>query len=164
MLAIDPGPTKSAVVAMSERGVILYKLIAANNIIKENMLREFSNSNDLVIENIRSYGMPVGASVFDTVHWAGRFHEAWDANGGIVKLIDRIDVRMCLCRSSRARDGNIRAAIIDLYGGRELAVGRKKAPGLLYGVHHDLWSAVALAVTYYTERSDGKWRPKTCAA
>jgi len=54
-----------------------------------------------------------------------------------------------LCNTSRANDSNIRQALIDRFGpGREKAIGTKKNPGPLYGIKKDLWSALAVAVTY----------------
>ena len=40
---------------------------------------------------------------------------------------------------------------VDLFGGKEAAVGTKKAPGPLHGVKSHLWSALALAVTHYDQ-------------
>jgi hypothetical protein len=64
----------------------------------------------------------------------------------------RRDVKLSLCGSARAKDGNIRTALIDLHGGKEAAIGRKKTPGPLWGVHADVWAALALAIT--CERAD----------
>src|SRR3990167_6090451 len=54
-----------------------------------------------------------------------------------------------LCHDSRAKDGNIRAALIDRFGpGKDRAIGRKATPGPLFGVSSDVWSALAIAVTF----------------
>ncbi|HET6477318.1 MAG TPA: hypothetical protein VFH93_14740 [Thermoleophilia bacterium] len=50
------------------------------------------------------------------------------------------------------KDANIRQALLDRFGG-PAAVGRKAAPGPLYGIARDVWSALAIAVTY-TIQSD----------
>ena len=55
---------------------------------------------------------------------------------------------MYLCHSMKAKDGNIRQAILDLYGGKDVALGNKKRPGPLYGVSKDIWAALAVAITY----------------
>jgi len=55
-------------------------------------------------------------------------------------------VKLHLCGSARAKDTNIRQALIDRYGG-SAAIGKKAAPGPLYGVSKDVWSALAVAVT-----------------
>jgi hypothetical protein len=92
-----------------------------------------------------SYGMAVGAEVFDTVLWAGRFAEA--ARRVPVVMLPRRAVKLALCGDSRAKDANIRQALLDRFGG-SAAVGRKAAPGPLYGISRDVWSALAIAVTY----------------
>jgi len=98
-----------------------------------------------VIEQVASYGMAVGAEVFETVRWAGRFEEALHPTP--VVLLPRMAVKMHLCGNSRAKDPNIRQALLDRFGGKA-ATGTKKAPGPLYGIHADLWAALAIAVTY----------------
>ena len=99
----------------------------------------------IVIEKVESYGMAVGAEVFDTVWWAGRFAEA--ACRVPVVMFPRRAVKLALCGDSRAKDANILQALIDRFGGSG-AIGRKAAPGPLYGISRDVWSALAIAVTY----------------
>jgi len=89
--------------------------------------------------------MPVGADVFDTVFWSGRFVEAW---GGDFAMVPRLDVKMHLCHTARAKDGNVRQALIDRFG----PVPTQKRPNHHYNgfkVATHLWAAFALAVTYY---------------
>jgi hypothetical protein len=77
--------------------------------------------------------------------WAGRFAEA--AHRVPVVLLPRRAVKLALCGDSRAKDANIRQAFIDRFGG-SAAIGRKAAPGPLYVISRDVWSALAIAVTY----------------
>jgi hypothetical protein len=93
---------------------------------------------------VASYGMPVGESIFETVFWIGRF---WEETGNITRKarIYRKDVKMNLCGSMKAKDSNIRQALIDRFG----VVGVKKNPGWFYGFKADIWSAYAVGVTYY---------------
>uniref|UniRef100_UPI002B1CB0B9 hypothetical protein n=1 Tax=Pseudomonas marginalis TaxID=298 RepID=UPI002B1CB0B9 len=63
------------------------------------------------IEMIASYGMAVGATVFDTCVWIGRFIE--QANFDSYQYIYRKDEKMNLCGTMRAKDTNIRQALID---------------------------------------------------
>ena len=58
--------------------------------------------------------------------WAGRFAEA--AHRVPVVMLPRRAVKLALCGDSRAKDANIRQALIDRFGG-SAAVGRKAAPG-----------------------------------
>ena len=101
-----------------------------------------------VIEMVASYGMPVGREVFETVRWIGRFHEAF----GGAEYVYRKDVKIHLCQSMRAKDANVRQAILDLFppagGGKVPQVGTKLQPGPLYGVRKDIWSALAVALTF----------------
>ena len=101
---------------------------------------------DLAIEMVASYGMPVGKEVFETVRWTGRFQQAfWKPEN--VNLVYRKDVKMHLCHSMRAKDPHVWQAILDLYGGKDKAVGNKANPGPLYGVKSHARSALAVALT-----------------
>lgn len=106
--------------------------------------------DEMAIEMIASYGMPVGREVFETCLWIGRFIEAW---GGPYTLVYRRDVKLHLCGQARAKDGNVRQAIIDRFGGKQSAIGNKKTPGPLYGVSGDVWQALAVAITFADTRS-----------
>ena len=86
--------------------------------------------------------MPVGQEVFDTCVWIGMFKQAWRAPKS-VKLIYRSEVKMGVCHSMRAKDGNVRQALIDMLG----PPGTKKAPGPTYGVTSHAWQALGVAVT-----------------
>lgn len=152
ILAIDPGNTQSAYVLFDAD---TREVFGKGKIDNDAMLTEISNSvTDLpmdacVIEMIASYGMAVGKEVFETVFWIGRFAERWEAVSG--RKADRIyrrDVKLHLCASARAKDGNIRQALIDMYGGKDAAIGLKKTPGPLYGISADIWAALAVAVTF----------------
>lgn len=100
----------------------------------------------LAIEMIACYGMPVGAETFQTCLWIGRFLQIWEQAGGQTRLCYRRDIKLHLCGSARAKDGNIRQALLDRFGGRDMAQGKKKYPGPLYGISGHLWSALAVAV------------------
>jgi len=101
----------------------------------------------LVIEKIASYGMAVGAEVFDTCIWTGRFQQLWELQNekNRTEFIFRREVKVNLCGSMKAKDANIRQALIDRFG----VVGTKNSPGYFYGFKADIWAAYAVAVTYY---------------
>jgi hypothetical protein len=104
----------------------------------------------LAIEMVASYGMAVGATVFETCVWSGRFIERWlvsDKRRPEPVRVHRKEVKIHLCGSMRAKDANIRQALIDRYGGKESAIGKKANPGPLYGMSGDCWSALAVAIT-----------------
>ena len=143
VLAIDPGSAQSAWLRYDGERPEGFG-ITANDVLAR-ALRSGGLPDVVVIEKVESYGMAVGAEVFDTVWWAGRFAEA--AHRVPVVMLPRRAVKLALCGDSRAKDANIRQALIDRFGGSS-AVGRKAAPGPLYGISRDVWSALAIAVTY----------------
>src|SRR5258707_8466005 len=96
-------------------------------------------------------GMAVGQETFTTVWWAGRFHEAWP-NAQRYQL-PRRPVKLHLCNSMRATDANIRAALIDRFGGSE-AIGLKRSPGPLYGLKGHEFAALAIAITWLETHPD----------
>jgi len=139
IIAIDPGNEQSAYVMWD--GVKIWGCaIEPNWMVSQVIKKEAYNATRCVIEMIASYGMPVGKEVFETCVWIGRFAECSFA----FNLLYRKDVKMHLCNSMRAKDSNIRQALIDRFG----APGTKKNPGLTYGLKKDLWSAFATGVTW----------------
>jgi hypothetical protein len=144
IFAIDPGPTESAYVEYD--GV---KPLDAGIIANESLRLAVMDRHDcdaLAIEGIACYGMAVGKETFDTCIWIGRFIERWGCKH---TLVYRPDVKLHLCKSARAKDANVRQALIDRYGpSKAVAVGLKKSPGPLYGIKSHMWSALAVAVTY----------------
>lgn len=143
LLAIDPGNKRSAWVLWIGDAVANHGY--ADNPIVLDMLVNMTSDPLLVVEMIASYGMPVGAEVFETCLWIGRFVQAWTPRHH--RLLYRREVKLHLCGSMRAKDANVRQALLDRFGGKAAAVGRKAAPGPLYGVHGDVWAALAIAVT-----------------
>lgn len=142
VFAIDPGPVESAFVRYWD-GEIKEHGKHRNDVVL--CLGQFGGEQ-LVVEMIASYGMPVGAEVFDTCVWIGRYVENWSP--GAWTLMKRQEVKLHLCNSPRANDATIRQALIDRFGGKAKAIGTKKAPGPLHGVKGDIWQALALAVTW----------------
>jgi hypothetical protein len=133
ILAVDPGTDQSAFVLWdSHAKEILNKGILKN--IQMVAYIQQTEFNDLVIEMIASYGMPVGKEVFSTCVWIGRFYQA---SLYPCHLIYRKEVKMHLCGNMRAKDPNIRQALIDMLG--------KEATK---GVSKDVWAALAVAITY----------------
>lgn len=141
LLAIDPGTTHSGWVTYAD-GVPLRGGVDENH----EMLLVIANHNGPVaIEEVRSYGMTIGQETIDTIRWIGRFQQA--AGGERVRLIPRKEVCKHVCNDGRAKDTNIRTALLDRYGGKAEAVGNVKKPGPLYWVKSHMWPALAVAVT-----------------
>jgi len=172
VLAIDPGTTKSGWCYIQDGEPLdwgwfdnekIYTLIG-------------SFGCQVVIEDVAHYGMPVGRDVFETIRWTGRFDRHAEASALPVAYVTRPDVKLALCGSPRANDSTIRQALIDRYGGDEIAVGGKKckgckgkgwlgrdhAPcedcdsrgtvtpaGVLHGISGHVWSALAVGLTHH---------------
>lgn len=101
----------------------------------------------LVFEQMQFFrSFSAGREVFESIFWTGRFAQAW-APRPFEGLL-RSQVRAHL-GAAKGGDAVVRAALIERFGPfREQAIGTKAAPGPLYGVKADAWSALALAVTW----------------
>lgn len=160
LLCIDPGPTTSGVVLLDADGEprprVINAIAKCENAEILSMLAHYNDDDDgpltVVTERFACMGMAVGEETLEAVHWGGRFHQEADAWHYPVFRIKRHEVKMALCGSTRAKDGNIRQAIIDLYGG-ESAIGTKKNPGPLYGVAADAWAALAVGLTFIKQET-----------
>lgn len=148
ILAIDPGNENSAYVVYDTEA----KLPTSFGIKPNRELVNLIGSAKTIgieimyVEMIASYGMAVGKTVFDTCVWIGMFMERFGPDR--VKLVYRKDVKMFLCGSMKAKDANIRQAIMDMYGSdRKIVLGTKKNPGPLYGMSKDVWAAMGVALT-----------------
>lgn len=141
ILAIDPGNIESAYCLMEKE---TYKPIEFGKIDNTLMLIKLKELeyDELIVEMIASYGMAVGATVFDTCVWIGRFIQARKCPD--FEYIYRKEEKMNLCYSMKAKDSNIRQALIDRFG----EVGTKKNQGWFYGFKKDIWSAYAVGTTY----------------
>jgi len=135
-VGIDPGPRESAYVVWDGRCVI-----ESGDLLNVELAKYLDSASDgvtVACEWIESFGMAVGREVFETVFTIGAFSQH-----ATLRLVPRRDVKMHLCASPRAKDGNIRQALIDRFG----VVGTKKNPGPLFGISSHRWSALAVAVT-----------------
>lgn len=155
LLAIDPGPKQSAWIVLERSGGeiepvpgqfgitdnpwLIAQLVGLNPAVT-------GYADRLAIEMVESFGMAVGREVFETVLWVGRIVQAWEPQPW--QLVYRSQVKQHLCKSAKAKDSNIRQALIDRFGGsREAAIGRKTCPGPLHGIKRDCWSALAVGLT-----------------
>lgn len=148
IIAIDPGNEESALLVWDGSRIDLTRFGPNEDILA--LLKGWRSGPrivPLVVERIACYGMAVGETTFETVFWTGRFAEAYGAD--ITHRITRGEVKMHLCHTMRAKDANVRQAILDRFGGKDRAVGKKAAPGVLYGIHSHLWSALAVGLTWH---------------
>ena len=151
VIAIDPGTDQTAIV-IYQSGKILDAAIKPNDELTHELENKYYCSSTLAIEMVACYVMPVGREVFETCVWIGRFTQAYGASK--VEYVYRRDVKLHLCNSARAKDANIRQALLDKFpgtgGGKTPQVGTKKQPGPLFGIKSHLWAALSVAV-YFNE-------------
>ncbi len=146
-VAVDPGLATSAMVSFRATpgqivppfGVVPIEAVEGENAsARWNMRRCGATGWMLAIEVMPGiYGPSTGADQVKTERWAGRFIEAhsigWEDQetrenvwGPPVCIeVNRANARAVVTGSSRASDSQVRAAIIDLYGGQEKAFGRR---------------------------------------
>ena len=139
--ALDPGPTQTAwVVYDCAAGQIIKAGLDPNEYVASLLVDGGTYPvKQLVVEGLACYGMAVGAQVFETAYWIGEYRGIWRPKPFALML--RMEVKMALCHHSRAKDSNIRQALIDILG----PPGTKKAPGATYGFKGDMWSALGVA-------------------
>jgi len=136
ILALDPGTTHTAFVQFDQQKIVDHGHLPNAEIRQILIGREYDR---VACEMIASYGMAVGSSTFETCVWIGRFIELARVD---VELIFRKDIKLFLCGTMRAKDANIRQALIDKIGPQ----GTKAQPGPTYGIKSHSWAALAVAV------------------
>lgn len=170
IIAIDPGPEQSAwVLYDSVKKEIINSAIEPNPVIVAPGNDLLSVGHQLVVEvMVSAFINPtkkkgyVGKTTMATQKWAGIFLGFSAGRKFPVRHYDfanaelhRKQVVSHLCGNARAGDSDIRAVLMDSFPatgkdskGKPSVMGTKKRPGPLYGIKKDLWSALALAVTY----------------
>ncbi len=154
LLAIDPGPVKSAWVILDEDKYPVQHGLEENEAVLAQIALHALGCDALVIEMIEGRGMPVDKHVFETCVMIGKIEQVWDTASQRKPRhrIFRREVKLTICGSSRAKDSNIRQAILDRYpatgGGATPQVGTKARPGVLFGIARDTWAALAVGLAW----------------
>lgn len=143
IVAIDPGTTHSAYVRW-QNGEIIFADKPTNKIVLDRLVNPDRIAETVLIEWITSYGMRVGAEVFETCRWVGKFEMACKETA---ILVPRREIKMWHCGTPSSKDADIIGALKEKYGDK----GTKASPGLTYPLKGDTWQAFALA-TYWSER------------
>lgn len=151
LLAIDPGNTQSGwcVIDTDDRYPIEHGKTP-----NEQLLALLADAYSdwcieaAAVEMIASYGMAVGKEVFETCVWIGRYVERLAWHGIDADLVNRRDIKLHHCNSAKAKDSNIRQALVDRFapGQPNHGKGTKAQPGWFHGFAADVWQAYALAV------------------
>jgi hypothetical protein len=138
VVGVDPGTDKTAFAMFDGREVLQHGIWENEHLLGHPLWQ----SQNVFCEMIASYGMAVGVSVFETCLYIGRCVQLSRMQGGELSLVYRRDIKLHLCNSARAKDANVRQALIDRLGPQ----GTKKAPGATYGIKSHEWAALAVAV------------------
>ena len=152
VLAIDAGDVKSAYTIWDNNQKKIVEKAWIDNEVFLETLRKLPNAafDIVVIEQLVSMGMPVGMTTFNTIFQNGRLHEMFVTQKGIEPVwVNRLDVKMHLCMSTRAKEGNVRQALVNRFG----EPSTKKKPHdtyneltdkIYFGSH--FWSCLALTM------------------
>ena len=163
ILAIDPANEYSAFVVVEND---LSAVVDKGKIPNEELQDKISNWKEnnypidyVAIEGIQSFGMPVGQTTFETCYFVGRLLERFEAFDIEPTLIYRKEEKMLLCNSMKAKDSNIRQALVDRFAKDtpNKGKGTKKEPGFFYGFKSDIYSALAVACVFYEKMNESGW-------
>lgn len=140
ILALDPGTSQTGWVLLKDGAVADSGVHPNHDVLR--WVQAGQDADVLAIEMMRARGMPTSNDEFRTLVWIGRFQQAW-RDPEAVRLVYRQDVKLHVCGSMKAKDANIRAALLDQVGPQ----GKKSAPGPTFGVKSHAWAALGVAVT-----------------
>jgi len=148
ILAIDPGTFESAYIVWDGEQIGEFDILPNENILLKILQ---PNIDELIIEKVACYGMPIGKSTIDTVEWIGRFDQQWFllSNKRAI-LITKNQVQLHHCKTTKSVDANVIQVLRDkyAYGIRNYGKGTKKEHGFFYGFKEDIWDAFALCTCY----------------
>ena len=164
LLGLDPGPEQSALVLLTWGPTgdwqVRRRATEPNPALLTRLAGYAEDGGTLVVERVRSYGRPVGAAVFETVFWSGRFCQCWGERGLPWDRMAFSEVALHFCATARVKESAIRQVLLDRFGGeRRLSHGTKRQPGPLYGVTGHAWSALAVAVAWADQRGGSYGSP-----
>ena len=149
ILALDVGTTESGFCLMQEQTYMPFRFGKISN---EELLVIVKKEDygKLVYEAFASYGMAIGQSTIKSIEWNGRFIQCAVDRGIPVFPIFRKDEKINLCGSMKAKDANIRQALIDRFAKHDFKNGKgtKNEPDWFFGFRADSWSAFAIGTTY----------------
>lgn len=150
VLGIDPGSTMSGWCAYDtdeKRPLVWGK--SDNVLVRDTCAGYAKHGLPVIIEKMSGYGMTLGSELIEALEWTGEFRRE---AGAMLRRVTRRDVKLHLCETTKAGDAQVRDAIIQRYGGRERAIGKKKTPGPLYGITGDVWAALSICITWAEQR------------
>lgn len=146
IIGIDPGTVESAYVQLRNGKIHDHAKVENRHLLDVISSLDLpyhwgDGGRMIAIEFLQSFGMPVGKEVFETAYLIGRIQQCAIDRKVEVLPVYRKQVVLHHCGSPRAKDANIRQAMLDRWGPQ----GTKKTPGPTYGIKADVWSALAIA-------------------
>lgn len=145
LIACDPGTYDSGVVVIGGGD----RILLAEQMPNEDFIGYMKDwpSWHVVIERLHGQGKNIGRETFEACEWVGRFVQA--AGPERVTLIRRVDLRFHWTGDTSGDDAALKRAVMDEYGGKEIAIGSKKNPGPLAIIKSPhCWQALALGLAY----------------
>lgn len=158
ILAIDPGPLKSAYVLLN--GLTIIKANYVSNSVMFVLIRDMSTDYSIIaVEGISYHGSKVGSDTFNTCEFAGRFYQCALDIGKPGEIIYRSQkskngvssIRAFMTGSNSATAGQVDKAVKNNFPG---SWNPRKKTGVLWMPKVDgkknnhLLSAAAVALTY----------------
>lgn len=155
ILSIDVGTNETGYCIVENE---TYKPLQFGKINNEELLKivKVEEYDTLVYEEFQSYGMPIGISTIASITWNGRYiQSALDRNIPTFPIY-RKEEKINICNSMKAKDSNIRQALIDRFATFDFKNGKgtKKQKDFFFGFSKDIWSAFAIAITFLDKQKD----------
>lgn len=136
----DPGPTDGS-------GALVLLDGDRVEVVDLSIGLRYVHGRRIAIEMPQSFGrMHVPNALLWTAVEAGRMRALAYTRSILPSMLYRKTIVQHICGDSTAGNARVRGMLIDTWGGREKAIGRKKTPGPLYGVKDHAWQALAVAL------------------
>lgn len=147
ILSLDVGTTETGYCYTDDYEIIEFGKIDNNELLEKVKTYDYKL---LVYEEFASYGMAIGQSTIKSITWNGRYMQTALDRNIPVSYVFRKDEKINLCGSMKAKDSNIRQALIDRFAKFDFKNGKgtKKNPDYFYGFSKDMWSAYCICVTW----------------
>lgn len=152
VIGIDAGTTQTAICVFNGDKFLHCSMFDNSNEMFELItLVDRYNPKAVYIEDMVSYGMPVGRDVFMTVKFIAKMElTLWRESINHV-LVERPHIKRHHCMNSNAKDANVTAALVDRFDPErrfgKFGKGTNANKGPFFGFSgSDMWSSAAIAV------------------
>lgn len=142
---IDPGPITSGFCVWDTSNQKI--VFAGKDVVNQDIGNICYGVEAYIIEDIKSYGMAVGESVFSTCKQIGEMLYRLDN----IEACYKRDVQLHFCNTTKAKDTNIKRVLLDRFGEK----GTKAYPGITYGLSSHAWDAFAMCIMHEDRCTNG---------